>query len=69
MPRGLVRFHHTGNFHFLTFSCYHRLAYLSHPAARGLFEDALEWTRRRLNFLIAGYVAMPEHIHLLIREP
>jgi len=25
MTRGLIRFEHTGNFHFLTFSCFHRL--------------------------------------------
>ena len=69
MPRGLVRYHHTGNFHFLTFSCYHRLAYLGSGAGRDLFEDALERTRRRYRFVVAGYVVMPEHVHLLIGEP
>ena len=28
MPRGLIRYEHTGSFHFLTFSCYHRSPYL-----------------------------------------
>jgi len=69
MPRGLVRYHQTGNFHFLTFSCFHRLPYLGTSAARSLFEDALERTRRRLSFVVAGYVAMPEHVHLLMGEP
>jgi putative transposase len=69
MPRGLVRYDHTGSFHFLTFSCFHRLPYLGTPSARNLFEEALERTRRRYLFVIAGYVAMPEHVHLLIGEP
>jgi putative transposase len=68
MTRGLVRFEHTGNFHFLTFSCYHRLPYLTAPA-RDLFEDALERVRVRYRFVVAGYVVMPEHVHLLIGEP
>jgi putative transposase len=69
MPRGLVRFQQTGDFHFLTFSCHHRLPYLNTPEARDLFESALEEIRRRYNLLVAGYVVMPEHVHLLVSEP
>ncbi len=69
MPRGLIRFEHTGNFHFITFSCFHRAPYLASPSARGLFENALERTRLRSKFVVAGYVVMPEHVHLLIGEP
>ena len=69
MPRGLVRYQHTGNFHFITFSCFHRAPYLASPSARNLFEDALERIRLRAKFVIAGYVVMPEHVHLLIGEP
>jgi putative transposase len=67
--RGLVRYQHTGNFHFITVSCFHRLPHLSSSAARDLFEDALERTRRSRRFVVAGYVVMPEHVHLLISEP
>lgn len=67
MPPGLIRYEHTGNFHFLTFSCFHRFPYLGSPAARALFEDALERTRLRYRFPVAGYV-MPEHVHLLVGE-
>ena len=42
MPRGLIRYEHTGSFHFLTFSCYRRQEHLGAAAARDLFEDALE---------------------------
>jgi putative transposase len=69
MPRGLIRYQPTGNFHFISFSCFHRLPYLGSAAARDLFEDALERTRQRYRFVVAGYVAMPEHVHLLIGEP
>jgi putative transposase len=69
MPRGLVRYHHTGNFHFISFSCFHRLPHLGSDVARSLFEDALERMRQRYRFVIAGYVVMPEHVHLLVGEP
>ena len=34
-----------------------------------LFEDALERVRCRHLFAAAGYVVMPEHVHLLVNEP
>ncbi|HTV54916.1 MAG TPA: transposase [Terriglobia bacterium] len=58
-----------GDFHFLTFSCFHRLPYLGTAAARDLFESALERVRLRYRLAVAGYVAMPEHVHLLVSEP
>jgi len=64
-----IRYQQTGEFHFLTFSCYRRRSYLSTVAAMELFEDALERVRLRYFFAVAGYVAMPEHVHLLVSEP
>jgi len=55
--------------HFLTFSCYHRLPYLASPEAKNLFENSLERIRRKYGFVVAGYVVMPEHVHLLMNEP
>ena len=69
MTRGLVRYQQCGCFHFITFSCYHRLPYLGTAAARLLFERSLETMRLRYDFVVAGYVVMPEHIHLLVNEP
>ncbi len=69
MPRGLIRYEYTGNFHFLTFSCYRRQGHLGAASACDLFEDALERVRRRYGFVVAGYVVMPEHVHLLVGEP
>ncbi len=34
-----------------------------------LFEDALERIRLRYLLAVAGYVVMPEHVHLLVNEP
>ena len=64
-----IRYQQTGEFHFLTFSCFHRRAYLSAVSAKELFEDALERVRSRYHFVVAGYVVMPEHVHLLVNEP
>ena len=64
-----IRYQHTGEFHFLTFSCYRRRPYLASVAAMELFEDALERVRLRYRFVVAGYVVMPEHVHLLENEP
>jgi len=68
-PGQRIRYQQTGDFHFLTFSCYRRRPYLSPVAAMELFEDALERVRRRYLFVVAGYVVMPEHVHLLVNEP
>jgi putative transposase len=69
MPRRLERYQQEGDDHFITFSCYHCLPYLDTPAARNLFLDALESTRKQYEFQVLGYVVMPEHVHLLLSEP
>lgn len=69
MPQGLVRYQQTGNLHFITFSCYHRHAYLSSDRAKAIFEAGLEKARRQYDFFVTGYVVMPEQVHLLISEP
>ena len=69
MAFGLKRYQQTGHLHFVTFSCYRRQAYLGMAAAGDLFEDALERARRAYSFQVIGYIAMPEHVHLLVSEP
>ncbi len=68
MPKGLKRYYGRGDFHFLTFSCYRRLPLLGTVRARNVFVRALSAIRERYRFLLAGYVVMPEHVHLLISE-
>jgi putative transposase len=69
MPRGLQRFHQSGQSHFLTFSCYRRRPNCSSPETCDLMEVCLENMRCRFAICIYGYVVMPEHVHLLINEP
>jgi putative transposase len=64
-----IRYQQAGEFHFLTFSCFRRRTYLSTGAAMDLFEDALERVRGRYLLAVAGYVVMPEHVHLVVGEP
>jgi putative transposase len=45
------------------------LHHLGTAAARNLFERSLEVMRMRYDFVVCGYVAMPEHVHLLVNEP
>jgi putative transposase len=69
MPSGLKRFHHTGQSHFVTFTCYHRLPHLVDEMTSQAFVVALERARKLYQFRVYGFVAMPEHAHLLISEP
>jgi putative transposase len=69
MTNGLRRYQQAGDFHFITFSCYQRQPYLASVSCRNLFEAALETIRKRYDFVIVGYVVMPEHVHLLTNEP
>ena len=69
MTKGLVRYQVTGDLHFVTFSCYERRPYLDSHESKDLFLDALERMLQKYGYFIAGYVVMPEHVHLLISEP
>ena len=69
MTHGLHRYHGAGDFHFITCSCYRRQPLLGTARRRDLFLAVLEQVRRRYRFIVAGYVVMPEHFHLLIGEP
>jgi len=69
MPVNLHRYYGAGYLHFITTSCYQRRALLGTPQNRDLFLQVLERARRRHGFVVAGYVVMPEHVHLLISEP
>jgi len=69
MPSGLKRFQKAESLHFITFSCYNRDPLLSTPRSRDIFEQTFERVRKWYGFYIAGYVVMPEHVHLLVTEP
>jgi putative transposase len=65
----LHRYYGAGYLHFITTSCYQRLPLLGTAKARDLFVTVLEQVRRRYEFVVTGFVVMPEHVHLLIGEP
>lgn len=69
MPSGLRRYHHSGQSHFLTFSCYHRLPLFHAAVTYDLFLTCLENMRVKFGLCVYGYVVMPEHVHLLVSEP
>ena len=57
-----VRYQQCGCFHFLTFSCYRRLALLTREGAYGVFEHELDAVRRRYmhrNPVARGLVEKP----------
>ncbi len=53
----------------VTYRCYRRQAFLGSARRRDLFLTILEETRIKYDFVVWGYVVMPEHFHLLISEP
>jgi len=66
MRRNLKRYYGAGDLHFITCSCYRRQPLLGTARRRDLLLTVLEHVRKRYQFVVAGYVVMPEHIHLLI---
>jgi putative transposase len=69
MPTNLHRYYGAGYSHFITTSCYQRRPLLGTPSSRDLFLEVLEQIRQRHQFVVVGYVVMPEHVHLLFTEP
>ena len=69
MPWNLTRYYGNGDLHFITCSCCQRQPLLSSARRRDLFLTVLEQVRQKYQFIVLGYVVMPEHVHLLISEP
>ncbi len=69
MRNPLRRYYGLGDLHFVTFSCYRRRPLLGTPRSRDCFVRVLAKVRSGHEFLLFGYVVMPEHIHLLLSEP
>jgi putative transposase len=69
MRNKLERRYGRGHLHFITCSCHRRRSLLGTARKRDAFLRILNEVRERYQFWLVGYVAMPEHIHLLISEP
>ena len=60
------RYNDPGDAHALTFSCFHRQAFLSRDRSRQWLVDAVDLARGKHEFDLWAYVVMPEHVHLLL---
>ena len=69
MPNRLQRYYGARHLHFITTSCYQRRPLLGTRHSRDCFSRC--WSRCADAPLrhIAGYVVVPEHVHLLLGEP
>lgn len=59
-------FNDPGHAHALTFSCYHRLPFLSGERTCQWLASSIENARQRLQFDLWAWVFMPDHVHLII---
>jgi putative transposase len=65
--RKSVKFYHEpGDFHALTFSCYHRMPLLTNDAWRVHLSNSIEGSLSACEFHLIAFVFMPEHVHLLV---
>ena len=69
MRNPLKRYYGQGDLHFVTFSWYRRRPLMGTARSRDCFLKILDRMRSKRNFLLLGFVVMPEHVHLLVSEP
>ncbi len=62
----LPRYHIEGHVYYITTNVYNRLRIFTRPSFIVPLFDSLNFYRYRQTFKLAGYVIMPDHIHLLI---
>jgi putative transposase len=60
-----------GHAHELTFSCFHRFAFLKAERSCQWLADAIQTARVKHSFDLWAYVFMPDHVHLIVhpRQP
>jgi putative transposase len=59
-------YHEPGDFHELTFSCYHRMPLLTNDAFRQHLARSIDDALVSEDFRLVSFVFMPEHVHLLV---
>lgn len=62
----IKHYHDPGDVHELTFSCYQRMKLLTNNHWRSKLSKTINETCEELHSFLAGFVYMPEHVHLLI---
>ena len=65
-PKRSKKYDIHGHAHYLTFSCFHRQAFLTGNHAPGWLVESIETARHSVPFDLWAYVFMPEHVHILV---
>lgn len=58
-----------GHLHLVTCTCFQKQAKLGEEKHRDVFLRLVEEVRVKFRFAVVGYVVMPDHFRLLMREP
>jgi putative transposase len=69
MPKHQEAIYGKGHLHLIFCSCFQRLPKLGQEKHRDVFVRLLEELRVKFRFGVIGYVVMPDHFRLLMREP
>jgi putative transposase len=69
MPKLREAVYGKGHLHLITCTCYQKLPKLAEEKHRNVFVRLMEELRVKFRFAIVGYVVMPDHFRLLMREP
>ena len=62
----IKHYHEPGDFHELTFSCYHQMPLLTNDDWRRMLAQAIDRAMARWKLHLHAFVFMPEHVHLLV---
>jgi REP element-mobilizing transposase RayT len=69
MPKFREAVYGKGHLHLITCTCFQKLPKLGEEKHRDVFVRLMEELRVKFRFAIVGYVVMPDHFRLLMREP
>jgi len=69
MPKIREAVYGKGHLHLIACSCYRKTPKLAEEKHRDVFVRLMEELRVKFRFAIVGYVVMPDHFRLLLREP
>ncbi len=69
MPKFREAVYGKGHFHLIACTCFQKSPKLGEAKHRDVFARLMEELRVKFRFAIIGYVVMPDHFRLLMREP
>lgn len=69
MPKHRAAVYGKGHLHLFTCACFRHLPKLGEEKHRDVFVRLLEELRVKFRFTVVGYIVMPDHFRLLMREP